>query len=181
VLLTLEELSVVYTADVQPALDAIRSLMLTLSETAGELSHMEGAFTQAGSDAALGLARGILSSREQVLSAARELASVAADALRSALQIHSPSRVTEEMGAHFTSGLANGILGSAAALSEAPAFAPQSAAFFASSPAFENVTPAQENIHITVPIEVDGYQLGVAAIEGINRVSRATGRAELSV
>lgn len=179
--MTLEELSIIYTADVQPALDAIRSLVLTLSRSAEQMEQMNTAFARAGSDAALGLANGILSSREQVLSAARELASVAADALRSALQIHSPSRVTEEMGAHFTSGLANGILGSAAALSETPAFAPQGAAFFASSPAFENVTPAQENIHITVPIEVDGYQLGVAAIEGINRVSRATGRAELSV
>ena len=36
-------------------------------------------------------------------------------------------------------------------------------------------------LSITVPLEIDGYRLGVAAIEGINRVSQGTGRVELTL
>ena len=31
------------------------------------------------------------------------------------------------------------------------------------------------------PLEIDGYRLGVAAIEGINRVTQGTGRIQLNL
>ncbi len=39
----------------------------------------------------------------------------------------------------------------------------------------------EKDINITVPINVDGIQLGTAAIRGINAVTRATGRMLLDI
>ena len=178
--MTLEELSIVYTADVQPAVDAIHALTAVLFQTDETAARLEDSFFQSGVNAGAGLARGILSAQDRVVSAARAVADAASQALRNALGIHSPSRVTEEMGARFSEGLAGGILSSASLVASAASDLSPSAHSF-SHPAFDQVPNAQENIHITIPLEVDGYQLGVAAIEGINRVSRVTGRAELSV
>ena len=47
----------------------------------------------------------------------------------------------------------------------------------------KSATPDQllSQLSLTIPLEIDGYRLGVAAIEGINRVNSATGRVELSM
>ena len=178
--MTLEELSIVYTADVQPAVEAIRTLTDILFQTDETAARLADSFYQSGVNAGTGLARGILSSQERVVSAARAVADAASRALREALSIHSPSRVTEEMGTQFSAGLADGITSSASVVaSAASSLAPSVSSL--SHPAFDQVPQAQEQIHLTIPLEVDGYQLGVAAIEGINRVSRVTGRAELSI
>lgn len=177
--MTLEELSVVYSADVQPALDAIRRLMQVLTDAGNEAECLSGDFYRSGAMAGEGLAQGIQDSRDKVVSAAREVAQAAAEALKNALSIHSPSRVTEEVGLNFTSGLTNGMLSAAQPALEA-------ASLLVSLPAQNELLndqprSAAQPLQITVPIEVDGYQLGVAALEGIHRVSRITGRAELSL
>ena len=48
-------------------------------------------------------------------------------------------------------------------------------------PAAIPAAPADQNISITIPLELDGYRLGVAAIEGINRVTQGSGRVELNL
>lgn len=177
--MTLEELSIIYTADVLPAVSAMQDLVSAFYRVSDEITYLQQNFSAAGKQAGQGLADGILSTREKVIAAARIVAQCAANELRSALSIHSPSRLTEEMGMQVGAGLANGILQSAGQVTSAVSSLPPVS--MQASPLFDQVTPAQENISITIPLEVDGYQLGVAAIDGINRVSRVTGRAELSV
>ena len=177
--MTLEELSIIYTADVLPAVTAMQDLVTEFYRVSEEISYLQQNFASAGSQAGMGLAEGILSTREKIIAAARIVADAAAEELRRALSIHSPSRLTREMGVQVGAGLANGILQSAGQITSAvSSLSPVS---MQASPLFDQVTPQQENISITIPLEVDGYQLGVAAIDGINRVSRVTGRAELSV
>lgn len=179
--MTLEELSIIYTADVAPAMEMIFALVDTVKSAGDEADRLAGDFESAGNQAGQGLARGILSARDSVMAAARQVATAAAAALRAALDIHSPSKVTEESGAQFGAGLANGILHSTRVVETAVrgltgGFSP------ASAPVMQNVQGTKQgDIHLTIPIEVDGYQLGVAAINGINQVSRLSGKAELSV
>ena len=56
-----------------------------------------------------GLASGIASGRSAVVSAAAAVARAAAQAARAALQIHSPSRVTEGFGENFDRGFVKGV------------------------------------------------------------------------
>ena len=94
------------------------------------------------------------------------------------------------MAAHFQAAGASagkvekaaGLVGDQAAQAlEIPDFARtlplpvQPAATAASAPPSGESAP----ISISIPLEVDGYQLGVAAIEGINRVTNGSGRIEL--
>ncbi|MBR6525484.1 MAG: hypothetical protein IKT57_05895 [Clostridia bacterium] len=180
--MTLEELSIIYTADAAPAVQEIRRLMDVLYDASREAEQLAADFSASGVRAGEGLEEGILSSRERVMAAAREVANAAAAALRAALEIHSPSRVTMDAGAQFASGLYTGMMQSADTafsglnLLQTPVSMPSGAGF--DSPVEKGDAG---DIHITVPLEVDGYQLGMAAIENINRVSRMTGRAELSI
>lgn len=63
----------------------------------------------AGAMLCAGLAKGIASGHSEVVAAAGRIANAAAARLRQVLQIHSPSRVTLEMGAYFSEGFASGI------------------------------------------------------------------------
>ena len=72
------------------ALSMARSAVLAMNQSA--------AAAAAGRSTAQGLANGILSGRGAVVAAARAVARAAAAAMRSELQIHSPSRVTEKLG-----------------------------------------------------------------------------------
>lgn len=179
--MTLEELSIIYTADVAPAMQSIYALVDAVQGAGDAMDGLAGDFESAGSQASQGLARGILSARDSVMAAARQVAMAAANALRAALDIHSPSKVTEQSGAQFGAGLAQGILHSTQVVERAVngltgGFSP------ASVPLMQPVQGGgQGDIHLTIPIEVDGYQLGVAAINGINQVSRLSGKAEISV
>ena len=56
-----------------------------------------------------GLASGIASGRSAVVSAAAAVARAAAQAARAALQIHSPSKVTEGFGENFDQGFIRGV------------------------------------------------------------------------
>lgn len=67
------------------------------------------AASSAGRAFAAGLASGIRSGQSGVISAAVAVASAAAAAARSALAIHSPSKVTRELGENFDLGFIRGI------------------------------------------------------------------------
>ena len=193
--MTLEELSVVFSADVAPFAQAVSQVSGLISVAASQADGMADHFTAAGTQAGDGLRIGLLSRRSAVAQAAQALAQAAASALRGALAIHSPSRVTQQMGALFDEGLLQGIAGSAnraereaaslgsrtaAALQfpDVPVPVPAAAPSAAATPAGEAALPP---ISLTIPLEIDGYRLGVAAIEGINRVSHGTGRVELTL
>lgn len=68
-----------------------------------------GAFNSAGSFIADGLSAGINAMSGNVMGVAASLASKAASAIKAALKIHSPSRVTKEFGMYFGLGFINGI------------------------------------------------------------------------
>lgn len=63
----------------------------------------------AGLNFSSGLARGILAGRSAVISAAASVASAALQAAQAKLQIHSPSKVTQEFGEYFDLGFIEGI------------------------------------------------------------------------
>jgi len=73
------------------------------------LGNLGGLLVSAGSDLIQGLINGITSRAGEVAAAAKRLADEAANAIRGALGIHSPSRVTIEMGQNIGAGLAMGI------------------------------------------------------------------------
>lgn len=191
----LEELSVRFSADIAPFSAAVSQVQGMLSALGGAADGITAQFQTAGAMAGEGLKNGLLSQRAAVAAAAQMLAQAAANALRGALQIHSPSRLTYEVGRFFDEGLLEGIRGSAdrvaaeaGNLGKGAAFALQDAAVqMPLSPAADfsaarqAVSPDQalSSLSLTVPLEIDGYRLGVAAIEGINRVAKGTGRVEL--
>ena len=213
--MTLDEISVVFTADTVPFEDAVFTVANLISGAEALLFPLPGRFYQAGAQAGQGLSNGLNSMRGAVAAAARALADAASDALRSALDIHSPSRVTEDLGRQFDLGLMKGIsaddgdVSSAAAalggnasrsladMLSAPEKAADASLRSLSSSAFSvpslplpdaPAVPAASSpggedqpLSLTVPLEIDGYRLGVAVIEGINRVARGSGRIELSL
>ena len=71
-------------------------------------SNYWGAYS-AGRNFAYGFSDGIWSASGAAYSAARSIANTCAAIIRSALSIHSPSRVTRELGEYFSKGLAIGI------------------------------------------------------------------------
>lgn len=89
------------------AVEAVRQLMDGL---AGK---------QIGMDFSIGLARGIRGGMGSVVDAARAVAAAAAAASRAALDIHSPSRVSEGIGLQFAAGFAGGIADKENAVSRA--------------------------------------------------------------
>lgn len=194
--MTLEELSVRFSADISPFAAAVAQLGSLLSQAGSQADSMATHFQAAGVNAGEGLREGLMSQRGGVAAAARALADAASSALRFALRIHSPSRLTYEVGQYFDEGLLRGIAGSAGRVEkEAGALGSRTAAALSISQLSQPVEPrafstpsgggeggqAAAPLSITVPLEIDGYRLGVAAIEGINRVSHGTGRVELSL
>ena len=77
---------------------ATHSAALSVARSAALAMNQSAAAASAGRSTAQGLANGILSGRGAVVAAARTVARAAAAAMRSELQIHSPSRVTERLG-----------------------------------------------------------------------------------
>lgn len=65
---------------------------------------------QAGNDFSAGLAKGIEAGTDQAIESAGKMADESVDALRTALDSHSPSHVTHDVGVDFSSGYAEGII-----------------------------------------------------------------------
>ena len=146
----------------------------------------------AGAALSQGLANGILSKKSAVISASRSVSNAAANAMRSTLNIHSPSKVSRALGADFSQGFSLGIgnamedvrkrasgLASAAAagLSAAAVTLPE----ISSSDGIGSLHPTAQDVHLTIHINVDGMRLGEASIRGINAVTRATGKLLLNI
>lgn len=68
-------------------------------------------FGKVGTDIALGIVQGMLAKKQDVSTAASEVAQSSVDAARTTLDSHSHSHVMDSIGNDFDSGLANGILG----------------------------------------------------------------------
>lgn len=71
-------------------------------------SARSGAYS-AGRNVGIGLANGMSSQLGRVRSVARQLASAAEAAIRAEAKIHSPSRVSDQLGVYWGGGYANGI------------------------------------------------------------------------
>jgi len=191
--MTLDELSVSFTADISGFTAAVSQACALISSAALQADALAGRFSAAGAAAGDGLAGGILARRGAVVSAARALADAAANALRGALAIHSPSRLTYQTGVFFDEGLLDGIAGSADRVEREAQLLGASAAQALRQPGMNqpvapspiaSAYPADAqggDLSITIPLEIDGYRLGVAAIEGINRVTGGTGRVALDL
>lgn len=182
--MTLEELSVVFTADIQPFAQAVEAVQGLASGAAGAVDGMAASFHRAGLQAAAGLQSGLLAGRQGVMAAAEQIANAAAQALQAALQIHSPSRVTREMGKMFDEGFLQGILEQAPRLEmEAGQLRTRTdhalQAAGPLSPSQGAANAPQAPVQLTIPLELDGYRLGVAVIENLNRITNGTGRVEL--
>jgi len=191
----LEELSVSFLADISPFAAAMEALSGIISAAGSQADGLAGQFREAGVRAGEGLESGLLSRKSAVAAAAAALAQAASAALKGALQIHSPSRITYEAGRFFDEGLLQGIAGSAgrveqeaaslglraAAALEVPEIMQPVAPMASTQPASPPADQLLSQLSLTIPLEIDGYRLGVAAIEGINRVNAGTGRIELSI
>ena len=75
----------------------------------GMMGLNTSAYVQAGSDTAAGLARDMEESKESLIAIAQELADVIIDAIRTGLDVHSPSKITEGFGMDTGEGLAIGL------------------------------------------------------------------------
>lgn len=158
--------------------------------------NSEAAFS-AGASLSQGFANGILSRKGAVIAAANQVAAAATSRIRSALKIHSPSRVTFELGESFGAGFAGGVTASirqvqagARAMSDGALSEVQ---LRTASPASEMdlggmadtvqraVQSALGGTNLVVPLHVDGVKLGEASIRGINRVTRSAGRLMLEI
>lgn len=149
----------------------------------------------AGRGLALGFAAGIRGGQGAVGAAAASLTSAALKRLRSALAIHSPSKVTRGLGANFGAGFAQGIGGAmdqAARAADALGGAAASSLRNAAPPVLGKggglrdqmasaVQGALGGVNLTIPLNVDGIKLGEASIRGINAVTKSAGRVLINI
>ena len=156
-------------------------------------SGSEGRARAAGQQLSEGFAAGIRDRAPSAISAAAALAQAAAKKLRQVLSIRSPSRVAMALGAYFSEGFARGVEDAADRAAQAASQLARAATQGASgaeaesgfaraaggAPFTSQEAPREETV--VVPLVVDGIKLGEAAIRGINRVTRATGRLSLEI
>lgn len=75
-----------------------------------EVSAMQPRFYSSGYHASMGLANGINAGAGAAIAAANRVANQVSATMRSALQVHSPSRVTKKIGGYTTEGFVEGLL-----------------------------------------------------------------------
>lgn len=150
---------------------------------------------RAGTALTDGFAVGIRSGQGAVGSAVASIVNSATRKIRTMLSIHSPSKVTEQFGAYFGAGFAEGVRGSTKnveAAADGLSATALSGLHINAVPRMEsaqattqNVAAAVQNalgnVQLNVPLYVDGMKLGEASIKGINAVTRATGRILLDI
>lgn len=184
--MTLETLEIRFQADVQAAIAQLH----TLTESIRQVDTAASGMYSAGLRLSKGLASGIYAGKGSVIRAANEVAQAAVSRIRNALQIHSPSRVTQGLGEQFSQGFALGVMDAAAqAAMSANALAGTARDALHDAPLPEgrdagisdSVYRALSGLTVVAPIQVDGVKLGEAAIRGINAVKRTTGRQMLDI
>lgn len=140
------------------------------------VSSMNGASSgaySAGRNIGVGLANGMESQLGRVRSAAAQLAAAAEAAIRAEAKIHSPSRVTRELGEYFGGGWVDGIQSQIADAHHAAAEL-VSAPSPASMPTISNYGNAtlndeyeyrsNETYTIIVPLDLDGREVAKATV-----------------
>lgn len=150
----------------------------------------------AGAALGQGFANGISSKHGAVMSAVNRIVNAAISRIRSALSIHSPSKVSFELGGFFGEGFADGIYASVQAAQKSVQALSDGAVgtlgtAYAAPAAMDAgglagmmrsaVSDALGGTSIVIPLQVDGMKLGEASIQGINRVTRSTGRIMLEI
>lgn len=80
------------------------------SRMVAQVNTLQSSFYSAGVNASRGLANGVNAGSGSAIAAARNVANSVAATMRSALQIHSPSKVTEKIGEYTGEGAAIGLL-----------------------------------------------------------------------
>lgn len=88
------------------AVSIIRSMV---SNITGAFKTLGGQLMQAGRDAVQGFINGVRAKMGEALATARQMASQVVSTVKSALDIHSPSRVMKKLGKHTADGFAEGI------------------------------------------------------------------------
>jgi len=153
--------------------------------------------TNAGASLTQGFANGIASKLSAVTKSVGKVVSSAVSKIKNALNIHSPSKVTYELGSFFGEGFSGGILASVHAV-QASASALSGSALSGLSAGGDALRTAREgggisgmmrsavdealgSTSLVIPLNVDGVKLGEASIRGINRVTRAAGRVLLEI
>lgn len=184
------------------AISAGRSRASAAARSVGSAANFSSssavsAAKSAGANLTQGFASGISSRIGSVISAVNRVISAAVSRIRSGLKIHSPSKVTFEIGGYFGEGFSQGIRASlqqaqlsAAALAtgaaeavSARAMVPAQDLDFSGLPAMmqQAVNDALGGTSFVIPLHVDGMKLGEASIRGINRVTRSAGRLMLEI
>lgn len=82
--------------------DSVEDVASTVRGKSGEMEAVGGAI-------AAGLALGVASGQGEVIAAATAIAADAVDAVKDDLEIHSPSRVTHDIGLNYAAGFVGGI------------------------------------------------------------------------
>ncbi len=143
-----------------------RSIVSSMNGASG------GAYS-AGRNIGVGLANGMESQLGRVRSVAAQLAAAAEAAIRAEAKIHSPSRVTQELGEYFGDGWADGIQSRIADAHHAAAEL-VSVPSLASMPTISNYGNAtlndvyeyrsNETYTIIVPLDLDGREVAKATV-----------------
>lgn len=155
-------------------------------------SNINGSLHSAGSYAMQGLLSGISSMASSIYDRARSIANNVADTIRSALDIHSPSRVMAEIGGYTMQGFQNGIesyygsiqdslVGFSEGISEAPMpdFRNASSAYSSyskqgtstdgiTSYQASNQSSGSTSSNIQIVLQLDGKEIGRTSVDYIN-------------
>lgn len=91
---------------IQAVLKSITTLMKNITKP---FDNISATFEKVGNEAMAGMVRGLKAGEKQVIATARSIANSAAQTVRQALDIHSPSRVFKQIGAWISEGWAIGI------------------------------------------------------------------------
>jgi hypothetical protein len=91
------------------AVAVVRAMLNPIATVQAAMAGLFDIGARAGSRLSDGLVSGITQGRDRIVAAVRGLATGAADALRNALQIRSPSRVFAQLGVQIPAGLESGI------------------------------------------------------------------------
>ena len=170
--------------------NAVRSSISTMNAI---VSNLQSGFYSSGVYASQGLARGIDAGVNSAMAAARRVANSVATTMRNSLKIHSPSRVTEEIGEFTAEGVEVGMLNrlqnvKAVADRIVDAMLPQEsissriayAGYTPSSVSMENTFSSSATYTIVVPVEIDGREtarvIAPFAQEEIEKAQRRNNR-----
>lgn len=146
-----------------------------MSGMVSTISSMQSQFYNSGYHASIGLANGINAGAGAAIAAAKRLANQIASTMRDALEIHSPSRVTREIGGYTTEGFVEGLLDDIRAVKDAairigktalPDYGSSGRAAYAGGYDLRKVYDSQgcydTAYTVVVPLEVNGREFAKA-------------------